>query len=85
MSVRYLLVIKKIAYKKITNQNGVIDIFNLSTELRTLRQSPPKWMLDCVWGAASDVDTFSDCTTLDTDGAICIDLDYGIRSFGGTI
>ena len=81
MSVRYLLVIKKIAYKKITNQNGVIDIFNLSTELRTLRQSPPKWMLDCVWGAVSDVDMLSDCTTLDMDGAIGIDLDYGIRPF----
>ena len=42
-------------------------------------------MLDCVCSAVSDVDPLSDCTTLDTDGAICIDLDYGIRSFGGTI
>ena len=42
-------------------------------------------MLDCVWGASSDVDPLSDCTTLETDGAICIDLDYGIWSFCGTI
>ena len=41
-------------------------------------------MLDCVWGAASDVDLLSDCTTLDSDGALSIDLDYGLWSFGGT-
>ena len=39
----------------------------------------------CVWGTAPDVDSFSDCTTLNTDSAICIDLEDGKWSFGGTI